>query len=249
MDRQGATAFVKEMSIDAQKTVSRMLGIVQLLKHKREVAKDHAQLVQQLTAHARRLDTTIRDLSDVDSLVTGTLDLELRRTDLDPLLRRVVDESGIAEEHDVRVEAESLRIPVDRVRTEQIVAGLLSSAADRTPPGKTITVRLLREKTGASIVIEDDTSTSAAVLSPMVRRLAEVQGGWAKAGPREGGGSEVRVFLPAGGASEPVPAEEMPAAPEESGEVAPEDDPNHWVKAEQALVRELRELSQGKARK
>ena len=26
------------------------------------------------------------------------------------------------------------------------------------------------------------------------------------------------------------------------------DQPNHWVKAEQALVRELRELSQGKAK-
>jgi hypothetical protein len=247
MDRQGATAFVKEMSIDAQKTVSRMLGIVQLLKHKREAAKDHAQLVQQLTAHARRLDNTIRDLSDVDSLVTGTIDLELRRTDLEPLLRRVVDESGIGEEHDVRVEAESLRIPLDRVRTEQIVGGLLGSAADRTPPGKTITVRLVREKTGASIVVEDDAKASEAALSPMVRRLAEVQGGWAKVGNREGGGSEIRVFLPAGGAAETPPEE--PPPPDANGEVAPEEDPNHWVKAEQALVRELRELSQGKARK
>jgi hypothetical protein len=38
--------------------------------------------------------------------------------------------------------------------------------------------------------------------------------------------------------------------PEEGDQVAEgdEDEPNHWVKAEQALVRELRELSQGKAR-
>jgi chromosome segregation ATPase len=251
MERTGATAFVKEMSIDAQKTVSRMLGVVQLLKHKRDAAKDHAQLVQQLTAHARRLDHTIRDLSDVDSLVTGTIELELRRTDLEPLLRRVVEESGIADEHDVRVEAESLRIPVDRVRTEQIVSGLLGSAADRTPAGKTITVRLIREKTGAEIVVEADAAMSDAALSPMVRRLAEVQGGWAKVGTREGGGSEVRVFLPAGGAPAEPPPEDAPIAqasdvPED---LAPEDDPNHWVKAEQALVRELRELSQGKARK
>jgi hypothetical protein len=247
MDRTGATAFVKEMSIDAQKTISRMMGVVQLLKHKRE-AKDHAQLVQQLTAHTRRLDHTIRDLSDVDSLVTGAIDLELRRTDLEPLIRRVVEESGIGEEHDVRVEAESLRIPLDRVRTEQIVGGLLRSANDRTPAGKTITVRLVREKTGALIVVEDDTATSEAALSPMLRRLAEVQGGWAKVANREGGGSEVQVFLPAGGASAPATPEE----PEPAGEPiegAPQDDPNHWVKAEQALVRELRELSQGKARK
>jgi hypothetical protein len=58
------------------------------------------------------------------------------------------------------------------------------------------------------------------------------------------------VFLPAGGAAgpaeEPAPAE--PVA-EPAGELDPDEDPNHWVKAEQALVRELRELSQGKARK
>ena len=84
----------------------------------------------------------------------------------------------------------------------------------------------------------------------MVRRLAEVQGGWAKVGAREGGGSEVRVFLPAGGAADAPPEEPAPVeTAAELGEMAPEDDPNHWVKAEQALVRELRELSQGKARK
>jgi hypothetical protein len=240
----GATAFVKEMSMDAQKTISRMMGVVQLLKHKRE-AKDHAQLVQQLTAHTRRLDTTIRDLSDVDSLVSGNLDVELRRTDLEPLIRRVVDESGVADEHDVRVEAESLRIPVDRARTEQIVGTLLRSAADRTAAGKAVTVRLLREKTGAMIVVEDEAPTSEAALSPLVRRLAEVQGGWAKVGPREGGGSEARVFLPAGaGAS----TDEEPVEPSADAR-PPDEDPNHWVKAEQALVRELRELSQGKAGK
>ena len=41
--------------MDAQKTISRMMGVTQLLKHKHG-AKDQAQL-QQLTAHARRLDT------------------------------------------------------------------------------------------------------------------------------------------------------------------------------------------------
>jgi hypothetical protein len=240
----GATAFVKEMSLDAQKTISRIMGVVQLLKHKRE-AKDHAQLVQQLTAHTRRLDTTIRDLSDVDSLVSGTVDVELRRTDLEPLIRRVVDESGVADEHDVRVEAESLRIPVDRARTEQIVGTLLRSAADRTPAGKTVTVRLLREKTGAMIVVEDEAPTSEAALSPLVRRLAELQGGSAKVGPRQGGGSEARVFLPAGAGASTVEEPVEPAADARP----PDEDPNHWVKAEQALVRELRELSQGKARK
>jgi signal transduction histidine kinase len=241
-----ATPFIKEMSMDAQKTISRMMGVAQLLKHK-QGAKEQAQLVQQLTANGRRLGNTIRDLSDIDSLVTGTVSLELRNTDLESLIRRVLDESGVESEQDVRVEIEPVSIAVDRTRTEQIVQALLRSAADRTPDGKTITLRLIRDKGGALIVVEDSESSVEISLSPMVRRLAEVQGGWAKVAPRDGGGAAFQVFLPAGG-----PGGAPPPEPESvDGEPEPEpveDEPNHWVKAEQALVRELRELSQGKAK-
>ncbi|MDQ4108726.1 MAG: hypothetical protein M3138_07995, partial [Actinomycetota bacterium] len=172
-DRRASTAFLKEMSMDAQKTISRMMGVAQLLKHKRG-AKEQAQLVQQLAASGRRLDNTIRDLSDLDSLVTGTISLELRNTDLESLIRRVLEESGIEEEQDVRVEIEPVSISVDRTRTEQILQGLLRSAGDRAPAGKTITVRLIRDKGGALIVVEDAESSAEISLSPMVRRLAEV---------------------------------------------------------------------------
>ncbi len=229
--------------MDAQKTISRMMGVAQLLKHKHG-AKEQAQLVQQLTANGRRLGNTIRDLSDIDSLVTGTISLELRNTDLESLIRRVLEESGIGEELDVRVEIEPVSISVDRMRTEQILQGLLRSAADRTPAGKTITVRLIRDKGGALIVVEDAESSSEISLSPMVRRLAEVQGGWAKVAPREGGGAAFQVFLPAGGSGS-TPAPELEEEDQVSEDV---EEPNHWVQAEQALVRELRELSQGKAR-
>ena len=249
-DRRQSSPFIKEMSMDAQKTISRLMGVAQLLKHK-PGAKEQAQLVQQLTANARRLDNTIRDLSDIDSLVTGTIALELRNTDLESLIRRVVEESGVEAEQDVRVEAEPVTISVDRTRTEQILQGLLRTVSDRTPAGKTITVRLLHERGGALIVVEDAESASEASLSPMVRRLAEVQGGWAKVEGRDGGGSAFQVFLPAGGSAEPASAEEPDDAASPEPEPVTDEvehDPNHWVKAEQALVRELRQLSQGKAK-
>jgi signal transduction histidine kinase len=241
---RAATPFLKEMSMDAQKTISRMMGVAQLLKHKHG-AKEQAQLVQQLTANGRRLDNTIRDLSDIDSLVTGSVSLELRNTDLESLIRRVLEESGIQSEQDVRLEIEPVSIAVDRTRTEQIIQALLRSAGDRTPEGKTITVRLIRDKGGALIVVEDAESSAEISLSPMVRRLAEVQGGWAKVAPREGGGAAFQVFLPAGG-----PGGTPPPEPVEGDQAVEEikDEPNHWVQAEQALVRELRELSQGKAK-
>jgi signal transduction histidine kinase len=221
--------------------------VAQLLKHK-PGAKEQAQLVQQLTANARRLDNTVRDLSDLDSLVTGTISLELRNTDLESLIRRVVEESGIEAEQDVRVEAEPVTISIDRTRTEQIIQALLRSAGDRTSAGKTITVRLLHERGGAKIVVEDESSSDAS-LSPMVRRLAEVQGGWAKVEGRDGGGSAAQVFLPAGGSAAADATEPEEGQPEpEPAAAEVEHEPNHWVKAEQALVRELRQLSQGKAK-
>ncbi|MGI8615672.1 MAG: hypothetical protein ACR2L4_02660 [Actinomycetota bacterium] len=243
-DRRAATPFLKEMAMDAQKTISRMMGVAQLLKHK-QGAKEQAQLVQQLTANGRRLGNTIRDLSDIDSLVTGTISLELRNTDLESLIRRVLEESGIESEQDVRVEIEPVSIAIDRTRTEQIIQALLRSAGDRTPEGKTITVRLIRDKGGALIVVEDAESSAEISLSPMVRRLAEVQGGWAKVAPREGGGAAFQVFLPAGGPGG-TPGPEPVEGDQPVEEV--KDEPNHWVQAEQALVRELRELSQGKAK-
>jgi hypothetical protein len=244
-DRRASSPFIKEMSMDAQKTISRIMGVTQLLKHK-PGAKEQGQLVQQLAANARRLDNTIRDLSDIDSLVTGTITLELRNTDLESLIRRVVEESEI-EAEDVRVEAEPVTISLDRTRTEQIIQGLLRIAGDRTPSGKTVTVRLLRERGGALIVVEDESSSDAS-LSPMVRRLAEVQGGWAKIEGRDGGGSAAQVFLPAGGSAATGALEPEVEQSEQEPVPEVEHEPNHWVKAEQALVRELRQLSQGKAK-
>ncbi len=246
-DLRSVTPFIKEMSMDAQKTISRMMGVAQLLKHK-QGGKEQAQLVQQLTANGRRLGNTIRDLSDIDSMVTGTITLDRRNTDLESLIRRVLEESGIEEEHDVRLEVEPVSIAVDRTRTEQIIQALLRSAGDRTPEGKTITVRLVRDRGGAVIVVEDAASSTEISLSPMVRRLAEVQGGWAKVAPRDGGGAAFQVFLPA--QRNRWRCAEPGEAPEEGEEpvAAVKDEPNHWVKAEQALVAELRELSQGKAK-
>ncbi|HET9249965.1 MAG TPA: ATP-binding protein, partial [Actinomycetota bacterium] len=117
----------------------------------------------------------------------------------------------------------------------------------------TITVRLLRDKQGAMIVVEEPEASSEAALSPMVRRLADVQGGTAKVADREGGGTAFQVFLPAtdrsGAPVEPTDEEgSTPAAEETQGADADAaaEDPNHWVKAEQALVGELRQLAQGK---
>jgi hypothetical protein len=196
-DRRTATPFMKELSLDAKKSLTRILGITQILKHKKD-AKEQAQLMRQLAAHTRRLDRIVADLADAERLSHGVVELTVRRTDLEPLIQRVVEESGLEADHELFVQAERLVVAVDPQRTEQIIAGLLRVSGDRTPPKKAITVRLLPSEGGALIVVEDPEPSSDASMSPVVQRFAEVQGGWVKVESREAGGSAFSVFLPDG---------------------------------------------------
>jgi hypothetical protein len=206
-DRRASTPFTRELSLDAKKTLSHILGLTQIMKFKKD-SKEQAQLIKQLTAAARRLDHTVADLADADALAHGVVDLTIKRTDLEALVKRVVEESGVGIDHDVRVDSESLIVAVDSLRVEQVVAGLLRASGDRTPPGKAITVRVAHLDGGALISVEDPEPSSDGSLSPVVERFVEMQGGWTRIESREGGGSAFRVFLPDGG-----PNGEAPAAP------------------------------------
>jgi hypothetical protein len=200
-DRRATSPFMKELSVDARKSLTRILGIAQILKHKKD-GKEQAQLVRQLTAYTRRLDHIVSDLADADRLVHGEIDLTVRRTDLETLVKRVAEESGVDADHELRIETERVVVAVDQLRTEQILAGLLRSSGDRTPPNKIITVRLSADDGGALIAVEDPEPSSDVSMSPVVTRFAEAQGGWARVESRDNGGSSFKVFLPDGAGTE-----------------------------------------------
>jgi len=255
-DRRSSTPFTKELSLDAKKSLAKINAITQLLKHKKE-AKDQAQLIKQLTAHARRLDHTVADLADADRLASGEVELQVKRTDMEALVNRVVEESMIDADHDVRIVAEPLKLRIDPLRTEQVLAGLLRVSGERTQHGKTIVVRLAPAEAGAMLSVEDPEPSSDASISPVVRRLAEVQGGSVIAESREGGGSAFRIFLPDGAtapeAAPATPDEGSAADPEAGGDVHivvgdtpqdQDDDPWEAEAAHQVLAAELRRLAQ-----
>jgi signal transduction histidine kinase len=221
-DRRASTPFTRELSLDAKKTLSHIMGLTQVMKYKKD-SKDQAQLIKQLTAAARRLDHTVADLTEADALAHGVVDLTIKRTDLEALVKRVVEESGVGLDHDVRVDSQSLVVAVDALRVEQVLAGLLRASGDRTPPGKAITVRLAHLDGGALISVEDPEPSSDGSLSPVVHRFVEMQGGWTRIESRDGGGSVFRVFLPDGGPSGETPAEPPPldAAAEPGQEASP----------------------------
>ena len=196
-DRRATSPLLKELSMDAKKSLAKIDGITKLMKHKKD-PKDQAQLMKQLATFTRRLDHTVGDIADAENLSNGTVELAIKRTDMEALINRVVEESGADADNDIRVVADALKLRIDASRTEQIMSGLLRTASERTQNGKTIVVRLQHVDGGAIISVEDPGEASDAAISPVVRRFAEIQGGWIKAEALDGGGAAFRVFLPDG---------------------------------------------------
>jgi hypothetical protein len=249
-DRRATGPFMQELSLDAKRSLMQILGLTQILKHKKD-AKDQAQLVRQLTTYARRLDHVVADMADADSLVHGRIELTVRRTDLEALVQRVVEESGVEDDHEVRLDTERVSVAIDPLRTEQIVAGLLRASAARTAPKKGIVVRLRADDGGALLSVEDGEASTDASMSPVVARFAEVQGGWARVESREDGGSAFKVFLPDGAKTQErpeAPATEPAAEADRDLHIVvdtPGEDPNPWgATPEQMLVQELHRLSE-----
>jgi len=258
-DRRATSPFMKELSVDAKRSVAKINGITQLLKHKKD-GKDQAQLIKQLTAYARKLDHTVADLADADRLVSGSIDLNARRTDLESLVSRVVEEASTDSDHDLRVVSEPVKAKVDPLRVEQILNGMLRTSSERTQGGKTIVVRLQQVEGGAQLSVEDPEPSSDATISPIVRRLTEVLGGTITAESREGGGSAFRVFLPNTDADvraiaatppdvqivvEPSPEQEQEPAPAPTQVAASaEDEPWEAETAHRQLAAELRRLAE-----
>jgi signal transduction histidine kinase len=248
-DRRATSPFVKELSVDAKRSVAKINGITQLLKHKKD-GKDQAQLIKQLTSYARKLDHTVADLADAERLVTGSIELNVRHTDLESLVNRVVEEIAADSDHDVRVVTAPVKARVDPLRLEQVLNGMLRTSSERTQSGKTIVVRLQQVDGGAQLSVEDPEPSSDASISPMVRRLTEVLGGSIKAESREGGGSAFRVFLPdaeAGVRATAEPSDDLKVVVEPSGgkpSTFQPDEPWEAEAAHQQLAAELRRIAE-----
>ena len=179
----------------------------------------HKELVQGIVASGRKLDRIVTDLLDLDRLQRGILEPNRRLTDVGHLVRRVVAEvAPVDHPVEVEVEAHGLEVPVDPVQVERIVENLVLNAAKHTPAGTAIWVRARREDDGILLVVEDagpgvPPELREVIFEPfrragqapglgiglsLVARYAELYGGWAKVGNREGGGASLLVFLQVG---------------------------------------------------
>ncbi len=235
--REEREALQAAVANEVRGPLSSILGLTLAMKHQDPSSPEAKDLVRQLTANAKKLDRLVSDLLDIDRLANGTLVPNRRRTDLEALVRRVVDESKDLVDRHVTVETEHAVALLDPGRAEQIVESLLANADRRTVPGGSVWVKVGSDQGGVLITVADDgpeipkdlrvailkslqdgpdsASPKGATGLSLLARLAEIHGGRTWVEERQGGGASFRVFLP------DAPVEVSGVVQEERGAAAP----------------------------
>lgn len=213
-------AFLTAVSHDLRTPLTALLGSSLTLERLRPTLsnEDQDQLIHAISHNAHRLQRMLEDLLDLDRLTRGVLEPVRAPTDVSPLIRRLIEDSGIQEGHEVHIDIEPLVVDIDGPKVERIVDNLLVNAHRHAGPGTAIWVAAHRVVGGILLIVEDagpgvPEESRAQVFEPfkqlgpsshspgvgiglaLVARFAKLHGGRAWVEERIGGGASFRVFL------------------------------------------------------
>jgi PAS domain S-box-containing protein len=220
--------FLQAVSHDLRTPLTSILGITLTLERTdmELPVEDRRDLVFRLASNARRLDSILSNLLDLERLKRGVVEASLNPTDVPKLVRRMVNEADFLSDRSVKVKGDSVRAMIDGPKVERIVENLLVNAAKHTPPGTPIWVSVEADDEAVLIVVEDagpgvDPVLREAIFEPfrqgpgdhaspgagiglsLVARFAALHGGRAWVDSRDGGGSSFKVRLPYQGMAAP----------------------------------------------
>ena len=215
--------FLAAVSHELRSPLTSILGLSITLERQPEMdAADRIDLLERLSANARKLDRLLKDLLDIDRLNRGIVEPQYRTADVGALTRRTVESLEAIAERTVEIDVGTVVLSVDPPKIERIVENLVVNAARHTDRDRTIWVRLHPQDDGAILTVEDDGqgvpedlreaifeafrqgpsiqahSPGTGVGLSLVSRFAQLHGGRAWVEERPGGGASFKVFLPAG---------------------------------------------------
>jgi len=210
---------------EIRRPLTSILGLTLALKHADPASPEAKTMLKQLTTNARRLDRLVGQMLELDKIAMGVFVPNRRRTDIEALVRRVVDEAPDLANRDLKLETEHVAITIDPALTEQMVETLLMNAGRRSAPGSPVWVKVSADPDGVVIAVDDtgpeapqglradepsasgadDRDPAARRKKPrgatglsLLSRLAQLHGGRTWVEERPGGGASFRVFLPDG---------------------------------------------------
>src|SRR5439155_23200392 len=152
--------FLAVLSHELRTPLTAMLGWLSILRGHRldQKTRDHA--IETIERNAKAQAQLIEDLVDVSRIVGGKLNLEVRPTDLLPVINAAVEVvRPAADTKDIRLEinydSTVGAVSGDATRLQQVIWNLLSNAVKFTPKGGTIHVEFGSAGSSAEVVIRD----------------------------------------------------------------------------------------------
>jgi PAS domain S-box-containing protein len=213
--------FLAAVSHELRSPLTSILGLSLTLERGSAISDaDRSDLLQRLSANARKLDRLLEDLLDIDRLNRGIVTPNYRTTDIGALARRTYESLELGDRR-VEVRTDAVVMDVDPAKVERIVENLLTNAVRHTPTDACIWLEIAHRDGGVLIRVDDDgpgvpqdlrevifepfrQGPSASSHSPgtgvglsLVSRFAALHGGRAWVQERPGGGASFNVFLPA----------------------------------------------------
>ncbi len=164
--------FLATLSHELRTPLNAMLGWTRLLRMEKLDQAGVARALETIERNAHLQEQLIADILDVSRIITGKLRLELKPTELDPLIAAALDAvrpAAGAKGVDVRLRTESGgTVLADADRLQQVIWNLLVNAIKFTPPGGSVRVTARRQGPSAIITVEDTGEGITPELLPFV---------------------------------------------------------------------------------
>jgi signal transduction histidine kinase len=215
-------ALVAAVSHDLRTPLTVIVGSATTLRDHgaRLDAATRRALLDNLIEHASRLHEMLSDLLDLDRLRRDDIRPSRQPTALRALVQRLLDRDGLGRFVMLDMEGPDVIAEVDAAKVERIVDNLVRNARRHTPTGTHVWVRVEADGDDAVISVEDDgpgvpqiaqrrifepfergATTNTAIAGSglglaIVSRFAQLHGGSATVGERDGGGAAFHVRLP-----------------------------------------------------
>jgi signal transduction histidine kinase len=201
--------FLALLAHELRNPLGAIVNAVRLIERLPAGSPDFKAAREVLGRQTEHLARIVDDLRDAGRARSGRIALRRNLFDLSQAVAGAVAALRHASGHDWQLELRPVLVSADPARMDQVLAGLLGHAAATSAPRSTIRVSLREEAGNALLQVEDagpaQPEAAESIALTLVRRLVELHGGEASAGPRpDGAGMRFTVRLPA--IPEPAPA-------------------------------------------
>lgn len=163
-DDQSARRHQEALSIvfhELRRPLTTLISASELALDTTIAEEERTQLLQSVHRQALRLGDFLEEILETARIQSGGLRVNPRPLDLRSLVKELCEEFEEAHSsHDLRLIGGKQTMPVaaDPAKLRMVLSNLLANAAAYSPPGSTITVRLLRGEEAVAVQVEDEGS-------------------------------------------------------------------------------------------